>query len=322
MKTAVVLFNLGGPDRPEAARPFLQNMFRDRAIIDLPKPLRYFVAWLIAWRRAPITRAMYAKLGHGSPLLPNTEAQAAALSKLLPDNTKVFIAMRYWHPMSEAVTKEVKAWGAEQVILLPLYPQYSTTSTGSSFDDWMASAKACGLNVHTRLVREYPTLPGFVDPLAEALSKCYKESEAACKKAPRILFSAHGLPESIVKKRKDPYPKQVLQSAEAVVKAAGLEDADWKVSYQSRVGPQKWIEPYTDKEIEKAGKEKIPLIVLPIAFVSEHLETLEELDKLYGKLAKDVGVPRYDRLPTVGTSEKFIAGLAEIVKAMAEGESD
>jgi len=313
-KIAVVTFNLGGPDRPEAVEPFLFNLFNDPSIIGLPGILRTPLAHFISKKRGPVAREIYAEIGGGSPLLPLTQEQARALEKRFAhddDDVRVFIAMRYWHPMSGETALAVKDFDPDEVVLLPLYPQYSTTTTGSSLRVWREAAKAVGLTAPTKAVCCYPTEPGFIAAEAELVSKAIDEAKAVGR--PRVLFSAHGLPEKIIKSG-DPYAWQVERSAQAVVDKMGRDDFDWLVSYQSRVGPMKWIGPATDSEIERAGADKVPLVVVPIAFVSEHSETLVELDIEYGKLAKDSGVPAYVRVPAAGTTAAFIDGLAELVR--------
>lgn len=313
-KIAIVLFNLGGPDGPEAVEPFLFNLFNDPLIIRVPQPLRWLIAKLISRQRAPVAKEIYAKIGNRSPILPLTEAQARALEQELAGDCEAqcFIAMRYWKPFADETAAAVKAWAPDEVILLPLYPQYSTTTTKSSLGDWDRAAKAAGLKVPVRTICCYPVEPGFigayVDLLREALSRF------ASGEKPRVLFSAHGLPKKVVDAG-DPYQKQVEASCQAIVDALGVEELDWVTCYQSRVGPLEWIGPATDKEIERAGHEGRNLIVLPVAFVSEHSETLVELDIEYGHLAKSAGVPRYERVPAVGTHPRFIAGLGDLVRA-------
>lgn len=318
MKTAVVLFNLGGADKPAAVQPFLFNLFNDAAIIGAPGPVRWAVAKLISSRRAPVARAIYAKLGGGSPLLRNTEAQASALGAALDDldgEVRTFIAMRYWHPMSDAAAAEVAAWTPDRIVLLPLYPQFSTTTVQSSLDDWHRAARRAGLDVPTRTVCCYPTEPGFVAALAERIRPAY--AAAAQVGRPRVLFSAHGLPQKIVDGG-DPYQWQVEQTAAAAVAVLGIADLDWTVCYQSRVGPLKWIGPATDDEIARAGSDGVPVVVVPLAFVSEHSETLVELDIEYRELAETASVPAYHRPATVDTLPAFIAGLARLVRDALE----
>jgi ferrochelatase len=321
-KLAVVLFNLGGPNRPEDVRPFLFNLFSDRAIIDLPQPLRWLVAQMISRRRAPVAQEIYRQLGGGSPLLANTEAQAAVLEMVLRDRlsdpndeVRTFLAMRYWQPRSEETAAAVRTYDPDHLILLPLYPQYSTATTASSLADWRAAAKRCGLKRPGRAICCYPRQLGFVAEMATALGAALAEAGKAGR--PRVLFSAHGLPQKVVDAG-DPYQWQVEESAAAIVQALGHDRGetgafDWLVCYQSRVGPLEWLKPYTEQEIERAGRDGVPLIVVPLAFVSEHSETLVELDIEYRKLAEESGVPVYLRVPTVGTGRAFIDGLADLV---------
>ncbi|WP_322097165.1 ferrochelatase [Pelagibius sp. Alg239-R121] len=323
-KTAIVLFNLGGPDTPAAVQPFLFNLFNDPAIIRLPNPFRWGLAKVISKRRAPIAREIYENLGGGSPLLPNTKVQAKALEAALMteepesggDKFKTFIAMRYWHPFSDEAAREVKAYDPDQILLLPLYPQFSTTTTGSSVTDWNRSASKAGLTAPTKTVCCYPSDPGFVSEVIARLRPALNKASEAGK--PRVLFSAHGLPKKIVEAG-DPYQEQVEESAAAVVDALNEPELDWVICYQSRVGPLEWIGPSTDSEIERAGQDKVPLVVVPIAFVSEHSETLVELDIEYRELAEKQGVPAYIRVPTVNDGSAFIEGLARRVRGALDG---
>ncbi len=321
MKTAVVLFNLGGPDSPQAVQPFLQNLFSDPAIIGAPGPLRWLLARLISRRRAPLAREIYAQMGGSSPLLPETEAQARTLEAALADLAPVrcFIAMRYWHPFVEEAAHAVAQWQPDRIMLLPLYPQYSTTTTGSSLGAWRQAAAAAGLDAPTRTLCCYPEDPGLaaaqvalLQPVLADLPRC------------RLLFSAHGLPQRVVDGG-DPYQWQVERTAAAIVaglEAAGAAVPDWQICYQSRVGPLKWIGPSTDDEIRRAGAEQLPVVVVPLAFVSEHSETLVELDIEYAELARESGVPDYRRVPALGTEAAFIAGLAGLVRASLAREGE
>jgi len=314
-RLAVVVFNLGGPNAPAAVRPFLFNLFNDPAIIGAPGPVRWLLAQFISRRRAPVAREIYRNLGGGSPLLANTEAQANALQQALQDRldgceARVFIAMRYWHPFAAETAAAVKAFAPDEVVLLPLYPQYSTTTSGSSFDDWRRAAARAGFAAPTRTLCCYPTQAGFVEAVAARIRPMLEA--AAAQARPRVLFSAHGLPKKIVAGG-DPYQWQVEQSAAAVAAALGDHALDWQICYQSRVGPLEWIGPSTEAEIARAGRDRVPLVLVPIAFVSEHSETLVELDIEYRALARAEGVPAYLRVPTVDCEPAFIAGLAELV---------
>lgn len=315
-RLAVVLFNLGGPDRPQAVRPFLFNLFKDPAIIAAPAVVRYPLAALISTRRAKAAQANYDLMGGGSPILPQTEAQAQALAGALAEKlpeieTRVFIAMRYWSPLVEETAREVEAYTPDEIVLLPLYPQFSTTTTASSLTAWRAAYRGGG---RVRGVCCYPDAGWLVDAHARLID------ETAARAAPgtrmRLLFSAHGLPEKVVAAG-DPYQAQVEATARAIV-ARLAPDWDWRICYQSRVGPLRWIGPSTDEEIRRAGQEGLGVVIAPIAFVSEHVETLVELDHEYAALAAEVGCAPYLRVPALGAEAGFIAGLAATVAATLE----
>jgi ferrochelatase len=317
-KIAIILFNLGGPDGPEAVQPFLFNLFSDKAIISVPQPIRWLIAKLISIRRAPIAKGIYAELGGGSPLLPNTKKQADALRSMLEerhvdDEFKCFISMRYWHPMADEVASDVKVWGADEVVLLPLYPQFSTTTSGSSIKDWKRASRKAGLDAVTKGICCYPIDSGFVSAVSKRLKNALVEKKQHSNIL--VLFSAHGLPKKIVD-RGDPYKWAVEKSAAAVVDRLDMPALEWRVSYQSRVGPLEWIKPYTEDEIRLAGSKGKDLIVVPIAFVSEHSETLVELDIEYRELAEKAGVTSYTRIGTVGDDDAFIEGLADLVSSV------
>ncbi|MGA9660023.1 MAG: ferrochelatase [Asticcacaulis sp.] len=313
-RIAVVLFNLGGPKNPEDVEGFLYNLFADRRIINLPFGLRQGVAKLISSRRAESARANYAYMGGGSPILAQTQAQAQALEAHLLVNmdaeVKVFIAMRYWHPFVTETVREIDAFGPDQIVLLPLYPQFSSTTTLSSFESFH---KAYQGKAEITSVCCYAGNPHFIAAHIEALRE--KIASLANPSDYRVLFSAHGLPESIIK-RGDPYQAQVEACVAKIV--AGLDTpVDYEICYQSRVGPMKWIGPSTDLTIQKAGAEGKSILLVPIAFVSEHIETLVELDIEYAHLAKEAGVTDYVRLPALGINPAYMAALAdEVQKAL------
>lgn len=321
-RIAVVLFNLGGPDSPDAVQPFLFNLFCDPAIIGAPAPVRWLLAQFISRRRAPFARRNYALMGGKSPLLPNTVKQAKALQAALSGagDVRCFIAMRYWHPFAGEVARDVKAFEPDQVVLLPLYPQFAAATTGSSLADWRKAAATAGLVAPSRTICCYPEEPGFISVMAALTAEAWKTVEKAGN--PRILFSAHGLPKREIA-RGDPYQWQVEQTAAAIASAVSQNlggAQEWMVSYQSRVGPMEWLGPYTDAEIKRAGDEGRPLVIVPLVFVSEHVETLVELDVDYRKLAADNGVPAYERVRTVNEDADFIEGLARLVRRAVEGE--
>ncbi len=311
-KTAVVLFNLGGPDNLDSVKPFLRNLFSDKAIIRLPWPARKFLAWFISTVRTGKARMIYQAIGGKSPILENTQAQAAALEASLGSNYKTFVSMRYWHPMSASVAKNVKAWEPDNVILLPLYPQFSTTTTASSFADWEKSAKAANLNVPTTRICCYPNEPSFLAAHATLIRDAYWRASEHGK--PRILFSAHGLPEKISSDG-DPYSWQVRETVNGVLKILMIEDVDYEICYQSRVGRLEWIRPYTEEELARAGKDRVPVVMVPISFVSEHSETLAELDIDYRNRSIEHGVPHYERVAALATDRFFIESLADMCRS-------
>jgi len=314
-KIAIVLFNLGGPDGPDDVQPFLQNLFRDPAIIGAPGLIREILAWFISTTRAPSARKNYDKMGGGSPLLSESKKQAEALvaqlSEIEPDTEfRSFIAMRYWHPFIEECAAAVKAWKADEIVLLPFYPQFSTSTTGSSLAGWKAAGGA-----NARIVCCYPEAADFIQAHVDLIRKTWEESGASdtC----RLLFSAHGLPKRTVEQG-DPYQWQIEQTCRAV--AARLPELDdWEICYQSRVGPLEWIGPSTEAAIECAARDKKDIILTPVAFVSEHIETLVELDEEYGELAREKGVQSYQRVPALGISQDYIRALAQLALDALKG---
>ncbi|TAJ71278.1 MAG: ferrochelatase [Phenylobacterium sp.] len=309
MKLAVVLFNLGGPDSLKAVRPFLFNLFRDPAIIQLPTPARYALAALISTARKKSAQANYAIMGGRSPILPQTEAQATMLEAELKSEgheARVFVAMRYWKPFADETARQVAAFAPDEIVLLPLYPQFSTTTTGSSVKDWARAYKGPG---RTRTVCCYPTAPGLADAHAAEIRKVWES--AGRPGNVRLLFSAHGLPQQIVDGG-DPYEAQINATAAAVAQRLP-ELADWRVSFQSRVGRLQWLKPSTEDAIRAAASDGKGVLISPIAFVSEHVETLVELDHEYAELAAGLGLAPYLRARTPGVGAPFIADLARAV---------
>jgi ferrochelatase len=318
VKLAVVLFNLGGPDSPEAVEPFLTNLFSDPAIISLPWIIRRPLARFIAKRRAPLARGIYDHIGGRSPILEETQKQARALEQALEQaltrpglEAKAFIAMRCWHPFSDGAALAVKNFAPDHIVALPLYPQYSTTTSASSLKDWDRAARKAGLTQPTSRICCYPDEAGFIEAQAAAIREVWKEPKPGLQY--RLLLSAHGLPKKVIASG-DPYQWQVERTAKALVDRLGIEGLDWQVCYQSRVGPLKWLEPATDAEIARAGRNGKGVILAPIAFVSEHSETLVELDIEYARLARTSGVPDYRRAATVSADPLFISGLSRLVR--------
>lgn len=316
MKTAVVLFNLGGPDSLNAVKPFLFNLFNDPAIIPWPKIPRWCLAKLISGFREKKAIEIYRKIGGKSPLYENTLAQAVALEGELGGGVRIFVAMRYWHPFIPDVVRDVIDYSPDKIVLLPLYPQFSTTTTGSSFSGWHKQAALQGLTVKTKEVTCYPAEDGFLKAYAGLVEPFYVEAQKFG--IPRILFSAHGLPQKVIDAG-DPYQSQVEKTATGILENFPFKSCDFRICYQSRVGPAKWLTPTIGDEIKAAAHDGVPLVIVPLSFVSEHSETLVELDIEYREMAENLGVSYFGRVPTVGCQKLFIEGLAKLVRsAIAE----
>jgi ferrochelatase len=312
MKKAIILFNLGGPDSLENVEPFLFNLFNDPAILNLPIFIRYPLAKLIANRRAPTAKKIYKELGGSSPILKLTIDQSNSLEKKLNNDDekneyKCFVVMRCWHPRADNVVELVKSFNPEEVILLPLYPQYSAATSGSSLKEWQDVCKKKNYNVKTSTICCYPTDASFIKSHVEEIKKKTKDLQNY-----KLIFSAHGLPEKNIKKG-DPYQWQVEQSVNNIVEHLKKQDLDWILSYQSRVGPLKWIGPSTDDVIKENSKLGKKIVLVPIAFVSEHSETLVELDIEYKELADKNGCKEYIRVPALGTNFNFINSLSNLI---------
>jgi ferrochelatase len=343
-KIAVVLFNLRGPDSKNAILPFLMNFFLDKNIIRVPIPFRCLIAWAIARKRTKREAGeSYGEIGDKSPLLENSTTQAKALESYLKKTDssaayKTFVCMRYWHPMSAQIVREVRDFDADEVILMPLYPQFSTTTTWSSYEQWQKAVFTADDPRPTGMICCYPYEAGFIEASADMVSQTYKQAlkdiakiakkEKKEMKPVRVLFSAHGLPEKIIKDG-DPYQWQCEQSAGKIAarvkKQLGVKELDWQICYQSRVGPQKWIGPSTEDALERAAHDDVPVIILPHAFTQEHVETLVEIEIEYREIAEELGVPYFKRVPTVSNHPAFIEGMADMVlakrKAMAKAKT-
>ena len=312
MKKAVILFNLGGPDKLENVEPFLFNLFNDPAILNLPSFFRYPLAKLIANRRAPTAKKIYSEIGGSSPILKLTQEQATALElKLNKDDSaseyKCFIVMRCWHPRAENVVKDVITYNPDEIILMPLYPQYSAATSGSSIKEWNDVCLKNNYNVKTSTICCYPTDESFVLAHKDEIIKKINNLKNF-----KLIFSAHGLPEKNIKKG-DPYQWQMEQCVKEIVKSLDIKDLDWILSYQSRVGPLKWIGPSTEDTIVENSKLGKHIVLVPVAFVSEHSETLVELDIEYKELAEKNGCKNYLRVPALGTNENYINAMSNLI---------
>ncbi|MEL6753512.1 MAG: ferrochelatase [Pseudomonadota bacterium] len=320
-KVAIVLFNLGGPDTRDNIRPFLQNLFADPAIIRAPGPIRWALSRLISRLRAPAVAKNYALMNQpegGSPLLPETEKQASALEaelmRRMPGiDAKCFIAMRYWHPFTHEAAEAVKAWAPDEVVLLPLYPQFSSTTTASSLEEWHKHYSG-----PSKTICCYPFNEDFIAAHAEKVMDAWRADGSPGNV--KLLMSAHGVPEQVIRDG-DPYQWQVEEMASRL--AAKLpEEWDKQVCYQSRVGPLKWIGPDTEEEIEEAAQAGNHIIIAPIAFVSDHIETLVELGEEYREVAEENDAVGYTNVAALGVNALFVKSLADEVQASLDGDLD
>ncbi len=308
-RTAIVLFNLGGPDKTESIRPFLFNLFYDKHITRLPNPLRFIISQIISYAREKTAHKIYNYIGGSSPILHQTKLQLKAISLELSKRLKeykILIAMRYWHPLTNEATQQIKEYQPNQIILLPLYPQFSTSTTLSSINEFKKLASINYPNIPIKTICCYPTNNGFINSYSALIKNCIKDFKNTI-----LLFSAHGLPEKFIMQG-DPYQWQIEQSVYAIIRNLQIKNLNWKICYQSRIGPIKWLKPDIEKEITTASKNKKNIVVIPISFVSEHVETLVELDVKYARIANYYGV-KYYRVPTTGVNSLFIKGLAKMI---------
>lgn len=321
-RISVVLFNLGGPDSLEAVQPFLYNLFSDPDIFRLPlarltqKP---FATW-VSRRRAPEAAKGYAAIGGASPLLANTDKQAAALARALATNGDfdVHVCMRYWNPRAASVVAALKAAQPSRVVLLPLYPHYSRTTTGSSFAEFQRECERQHYRPTLSFVREWYAQPDYIDGIVQTIHKQAAHFPNPDPSAIELLFSAHGLPQKIVDAG-DPYETQIRGTFDAV--RAHLDWQRTTLCYQSRVGPLEWLRPYTDDVIrEKARAGAKQMLVYPIAFVSDHVETLFELGQLYAQLARDQGITHYRVAPALNDDPLLIRGLCKLAMDAASNQ--
>ena len=315
-KTAIILMNLGGPASLDGVKPFLFNLFYDKAIIRLPNPFRWIVAKLISSRREKTAQAIYSHMGGKSPILEETIKQKRALEERFGGEVKFFISMRYTSPRSFEITKEISEYSPDKILLLPLYPQFSSTTTDSSIKDMINELNKVGLKEKTTSICCYFTSDKFIESHVNKIKQTIDKLKS---KKFRLLFSAHGLPEKVITDG-DPYQWQIEETVKSIISKLDLKNLDYKITYQSRVGPMKWLEPYTEKEIENTCKEGKAIVIVPIAFVSEHSETLVELDIEYAEIAKKYNI-EYFRVGALGTCEIFISALEEIIKKFIQDKN-
>jgi len=322
-RVGVVLLNLGGPERIQDVGPFLYNLFADPEIIRLPIPqLQKPLAWLISTLRSGKSQEAYRSIGGGSPLRRITDQQARELQSLLRQrqvNATTYVAMRYWHPFTESAVADIKADGIDEVVVLPLYPHFSISTSGSSFRELqrLRQGDEHFAKLPLRAIRSWHDHPGYIKAMAQLIAKeidaCVDPGTA------HVFFSAHGVPKSYVEEVGDPYQKEIERCAELIMEQLGRENP-WTLAYQSRVGPVEWLQPYTEEALEELGAEGVKeLVVVPISFVSEHIETLEEIDIEYREIATEAGVSNFRRVPALDTDPTFIESLADLVQESLAG---
>lgn len=317
-KIGVVLLNLGGPDSLEAVEPFLYNLFCDPDIIDFPGSFlfRKWLAKLISSKRHPRIQGQYKQIGGKSPLKEFTLGQAKLLEKKLNQSfpAKVYAAMRYWHPLTEETLDELETEGIKKVILLPLYPQFSKATTESSVKEWKKQLGLRGnpTKIEWSLIESYYDFPPYIEAFVERINQGLEKFPVATRQDVHLLFSAHGTPMKLVRAG-DPYSDHIRKTVELVVKQGNFKQ-DSSLCWQSKVGPQKWLTPSTPDTIEElAGKGVQSMLAIPIAFASDHLETLFEVGIEFKHLAKSKGVEQFEVTEGLNYSEKFIDALAQLV---------
>ncbi|HJQ25888.1 MAG TPA: ferrochelatase [Blastocatellia bacterium] len=315
-RVGVLLFNLGGPETLADVRPFLFNLFADPDIIRLPfRFLQKPLAWLISTRRYKKSSGYYEKIGGGSPLRRITDEQARALEAALARrgiSARAYVAMRYWKPFTEEALEQIARDALSHLVVLPLYPQFSISTTGSSLNRMNELIKENGYSLpRTSVVCSYEDDEGYISALAASVAE--KLAEFPDPDHAHILFSAHSVPVSYIK-RGDPYLEQTERTVELVMHRLGKE-RPYTLSFQSKVGPVEWLGPATDATIRRLASEGVEqLLMVPVSFVSEHSETLYEMDLLYGELAAEVGIKHYLRVSTMNCRADFIDALARLVE--------
>jgi ferrochelatase len=322
-RVGVVLLQLGGPDSLDSVEPFLENLFSDADIIDFPLAFlfRKRLARIISGRRGPVAREIYGRIGGRSPILKLTLRQAAALERELRSSieARVYVAMRYWHPLTDAVVSALERDGIDRVILLPLYPQYSKTTTGSSVNEFRRALSRHGRNgLSHELIEEYCDHPLYVQALVRNIRFAVNRVPVAEREKIHVVFSAHGTPLKLVRGG-DPYRQHVIRTYRAVVDAWGINCAH-HLCYQSKVGPQRWLKPSLVETIQRLSRENVShVITVPIAFVSDHSETLVEINMEARELAQHVGIRYFDMSPALNASSLFIGALADLVRKKVGG---
>ncbi|HEY2903353.1 MAG TPA: ferrochelatase [Polyangia bacterium] len=320
----VVALNLGGPDSPEAVEPFLRRLFGDPEVIQLgwAQPLQPLLAWLIAKRRAPFSRAAYQQIGGKSPIGEETARQIAAVATALNDRgiaARPYVAMACWHPLSEEAVAAMIGDGITRAIALPLYPHYSKTTTGSSMTLLARALAQEKSSIALAAVRNYPDAPGYIQALCDRVRDAIATLPEPSRAGAPVLFSAHGLPEAYIR-RGDPYLDEIRKTVAAVSRQLNLGSRA-QLAFQSRVGRQKWLGPYTEEALDALAESgQRAVVVVPVAFTGEHIETLQEIDILYRERANKHGITHFARAKTVGCHPAFIGALAELAADVARAQ--
>lgn len=316
-RVGVLLLNLGGPDQLEDVGPFLFNLFADPEIIRIPFPaLQRPLAWLISTRRTKKSQENYRQIGGGSPLRQITEAQAQALEEQLAAKgqpASVYIGMRYWHPYTEEAIASIKRDRIDRLVILPLYPQFSISTSGSSFrllqKIWLEDPKL--ETIEYTVIPSWYKQPGYLQAMAQLIASELDTFENP--NSVHIFFSAHGVPKSYVQEAGDPYQQEIEECTDLIMQTLNRPN-DHTLAYQSRVGPVEWLQPYTEDAIKELGAKGVKdLLVVPISFVSEHIETMQEIDIEYREVAEEAGIHKFGRVPALNTHPVFIEGMADLV---------
>jgi protoporphyrin/coproporphyrin ferrochelatase len=316
-RVGVLLLNLGGPDKLEDVGPFLYNLFSDPEIIRLPfRWLQKPLAWFIATRRTRTSQANYKQIGGGSPLRRITEAQGEALKKqlgYLGQEVDIYVGMRYWHPYTEEAIAQLTQDNVEHLVILPLYPQFSISTSGSSFrlldKLWHEDPKLQPIDY--TVIPSWYKEPGYLQAMAELVAQELEQFPNP--NEVHIFFSAHGVPKSYVEEAGDPYQQEIEECTALIMQTLNRPNAH-TLAYQSRVGPVEWLQPYTEDALKELGAQGVKdLVVVPISFVSEHIETLQEIDIEYREVAEESGIHNFRRVPAPNTNPVFINALAQLV---------
>ncbi|MBN3961824.1 ferrochelatase [Nostoc sp. NMS8] len=316
-RVGVLLLNLGGPDKLEDVGPFLYNLFSDPEIIRLPfRWLQKPLAWFIATRRTRTSQANYKQIGGGSPLRRITEAQGEALKEqlgYLGQEANIYVGMRYWHPYTEEAIAQIAQDNVEHLVILPLYPQFSISTSGSSFrlleKIWQEDPKLQPIDY--TVIPSWYKEPGYLQAMAQLIAQELEQFPNPDKV--HIFFSAHGVPKSYVEEAGDPYQQEIEECSALIIQTLNRPNAH-TLAYQSRVGPVEWLQPYTEDALKELGAQGVKdLVVVPISFVSEHIETLQEIDIEYREVAEEAGIHHFRRVPAPNTHPVFINALAQLV---------